>query len=78
MEWLKHKDEGGVFHTLPIEGENYYIKVEKSQGGDYFICVVEYDGACGGDLEYSDTLSKAKKIGESWLIEKKWKEWIAE
>lgn len=65
-EWSKYReDDGGYIHTLPIDGSEAFMKVEKTRGGDYSITAMMPDDPCGGDVVYAPTLPKAKLMAEN-------------
>lgn len=81
-EWSKDRDEGGFVHWLPIEyqgdGAEYFMKVEKTRGGDYSITAYREGDAAGGDVDYADTLPKAKAEAERIVGNDVWREYLLE
>lgn len=74
--WTKEADSrGNWIHWLDIDTENA-IKIERSGGGDYFLCVYTEGEAAGGEIEYQDTLRQAKKLAESWLTSGCWRRYL--
>jgi hypothetical protein len=74
--WTKEADgRGNWIHWLGIDTENT-IKIERSAGGDYFVCVYTDGEVAGGEVEYKDTLKQAKKLAESWLATGDWRGYL--
>lgn len=74
--WQKHRDEGGFFHTLETGEEGYFVKVEKTRGGDYLITAMHEDDPAGGEVEFRDALLEAKRYAESIVSSGEWKELV--
>jgi hypothetical protein len=72
MNWEKQRDEIGFTHWLAVD-EVTVIKVEKSNGGDYFLTAMQNGDPCGGDVEYFNTLLEAKTFAEQIAINGEWK-----
>ena len=75
MNWTKERDEIGVIHWLQINDE-YFAKVEKSGGGDYFACIYKEGDPCGGEVEYFSNLRHAKLFAEQLSISGNWKNYL--
>jgi hypothetical protein len=72
MQWRKERDEGGFVHYLPTGVEDYVMKVEKSAGGDYYLTAYREGDPAGGEVEYEDTLEKAKRRAEELVQSGEW------
>lgn len=81
-EWRKDRDEGGFVHWLPIEdqgdGEEYFMKVEKSRGGDYTVTAYREGDPAGGEVDYRSTLRLAKKEAERLVADNEWRDYLSE
>lgn len=47
-------------HSAPVDGQDVYAFVYKSEGGDYVAGFCRNDDCAGGHIEYCATLAKAK------------------
>lgn len=75
--WSKYReDDGGWVHTMPIEGSDAYMKVEKSRGGDYAITALRDGDPCGGEVEYRETLEDARHEAERIVIDGEWEDYL--
>lgn len=65
-KWGKYREsDGGYVHTLPIDGSDAIMKVEKSRGGDYSIVAMLPGDPCGGEVVYAPTLPQAKQMARN-------------
>jgi hypothetical protein len=71
-EW---ENEDGL-HFLRIPGEGARMKVEKSAAGDYFYTCLRDGDTVGGNIEYEDTLAKAKRGAEAAIASGEWLDMI--
>lgn len=55
-------------HFLSIDGD-LSMKVGKSAGGDYFITCHSDSAGFGGEVDYEDSLAKAKKNAERRIVD---------
>lgn len=73
--WNKTRDELGFVHTLQTGAPGYFVKVEKSQAGDYFITAQhEGNGLPDGPVEYRKDLRAAKRYAETLVSSGKWRD----
>jgi len=66
MTW--EYDREMKWHTLDVD-EEHFVFVYKSEGGDYVVSAMREGDAGGGEIEYRDTLSQAKKLGERMVAD---------
>lgn len=65
-------DEQGWQHFLATGTDGYTVKVEKTRGGDYSVTAFHEDDPAGGEVDYRDTLSLAKKRAEEMVADGTW------
>lgn len=70
--WQKSRDEMGYVHTLQTGHEGYFVKVQKSHAGDYFVTAQHVDDIAGGDVEYKKDLRAAKRFAETLVETSQW------
>lgn len=71
MQWTKQRDEAGIIHLLEIRPD-LFIKVEQSAAQDYFLTVYQEGDPCGGDIQYFETLRKAKQFAQDIANSGEW------
>ena len=58
------------------DGDEQYMVVYKTGGGDYAITCRNADDPCGGDIEYAPSLRKAKQWAEDKVEDGTWVEFL--
>jgi hypothetical protein len=54
------------WHTRSVEStdQDVFVFIYKTEGGEYVVSAMREGDASGGEIEYFDTLAKAKRHGE--------------
>ena len=66
-----HYDNDVKEHRLHFRDQHYMV-AWKTPGGDYAVTCRAVDDPCGGDVEYTSTLAKAKKLAEELAASGGW------
>ena len=75
LQWEYDKEvKWHVCHT--DETRETFVLVYLSGGGDYVVTAMREGDCAGGEIEYRATLAQAKKLGEQWIADGTWRDYL--
>lgn len=72
--WEYDRETG--WHTLQTENEDAFMFVYKSAAGDYALSAMREGDPSGGDVDYEQSLKKAKKRCERLIASKEYRDFL--